>query len=132
MRGIGCKNAFFLFKFLDNLEYIFGKLQFTVKTHENLTDGEMKELMRYYAQGVDHRNYDCFVCCILSHGAENQLYGVNGRLIDIKALTSCFKARNCPTLKTKPKLFFIQACQGKQKHSGKFLANFTKRFWYVV
>ena len=46
------------------------------------------------------------------------IYGVNGKFIDIKDLTSNFKAQRCPSLAGKPKLFFLQACQGRQKQQG--------------
>ena len=46
------------------------------------------------------------------------IYGVNGRFLEIKDLTSCFKAVQCPSLAGKPKLFFLQACQGRAKQQG--------------
>jgi len=61
-------------------------------------------------------DYSCFVLCILSHGSENKVYGTDGSgasgAIDISDITSLFNASNCPGLAGKPKLFFIQACQG--------------------
>ena len=59
------------------------------------------------------------------------IYGVNGRFLEIKDLTSCFKAVRCPSLAGKPKLFFLQACQGRAKQQGKdviYVDQLTKHF----
>ncbi|XP_041474156.1 uncharacterized protein LOC121422962 isoform X2 [Lytechinus variegatus] len=61
---------------------------------------------------MDHSEYDCFVCVILSHGSKGCVYGTDGRQIQIDALTGLFRGEYVPTLLDKPKLFFIQACQG--------------------
>jgi len=63
----------------------------------------------------DHQRYSGFVCCILSHGAIGAIYGTDGRTVLIKDLTVFFKASICPSLCGKPKMFFIQACQGTEK-----------------
>ncbi len=55
---------------------------------------------------------------LLSAGMFGGIYGVNGRFLEIKDLTSVFKAVQCPSLAGKPKLFFLQACQGKSKQRG--------------
>lgn len=64
----------------------------------------------------DHSNMDCFVCFILSHGEKGKIKGVDNELVNIKDLLSCFSGSNCPSLAGKPKLFFIQACQGSVGH----------------
>ncbi|XP_063951666.1 uncharacterized protein LOC129256981 isoform X1 [Lytechinus pictus] len=61
---------------------------------------------------MDHSEYDCFVCVILSHGSKGCVYGTDGRQIQIDALTGLFRGEYVPSLLDKPKLFFIQACQG--------------------
>ncbi|XP_013381129.1 caspase-8 [Lingula anatina] len=101
-----------------NLHYVFSKLKFTVKVYKDLTDQEITRTMVDAAYNIDHSTYDCFVCCILSHGQLGSVYGVNGRLVLIKDITNCFKANLCTSLAGKPKLFFIQACQGKDKQEG--------------
>mgnify|MGYP000411578219 CR=1 FL=1 len=70
------------------------------------------------AHNVDHNGFDCFVCCVLTHGVLNHLYGANGMLVSVKDLTSTFQSNRCPTLAGKPKLFFLQACQGRDKMGG--------------
>ena len=78
----------------------------------------MIDLMHYIARKKDHENYDCFVCCVLSHGAIGSVYAADGREVAIKELTQPFKSVLCTGLRGKPKLFFIQACQGKEKQPG--------------
>nr|APY24037.1 caspase 8 [Corbicula fluminea] len=101
-----------------SLQYIFEKLGFIVRRRDNMKETEMMSYLIDIAHNVDHRNFDCFVCCILTHGVLGYLYGSNGRLISIKDLTATFQANRCQTLAGKPKLFFIQACQGRDKMEG--------------
>jgi len=58
-----------------------------------------------------------FVLCILSHGSQGSIYGTDGEEIEIDKIMEQFDGKNCPALKDKPKLFFIQACQGR-KYNG--------------
>ena len=108
--------------FSATLKDTFEKLDFIVEMHENLTDTDMMQLLVNVAHNVDHKDYDCLVCCILSHGVLNHLYGTNGRLVAIRDLTSVFQSNRCPSLAGKPKLFFLQACQGRDKMAGKVIA----------
>ena len=108
-----------LFFVVDNLQYIWTKLDFHVEKFYNLSETEIMRTLAHYAFKVDHTQFDCFVCCVLTHGMCGGIYGVNGRFLEIKDLTSCFKAVQCPSLAGKPKLFFLQACQGRAKQQGK-------------
>ena len=60
----------------------------------------------------NHSAYDCFVCCILSHGNLGKVYGSDGVAVEIKDLTDAVKPARCGSLTGKPKVFIIQACQG--------------------
>ena len=106
------------FCFSGNLEYIFKKLYFKIERYENLTSTEMVRTMMQYSMNEEHERYDCLVCCVLTHGEEGQVFGCDGKLIRIQDLLNPFKAVSCPGLRGKPKLFFIQACQGKAKQPG--------------
>ena len=55
----------------------------------------------------DHSDADCFVCAILSHGEEGEVYGTNGKL-KIEKIVGMFKGDVCESLVEKPKIFFIQ------------------------
>lgn len=94
---------------------MFDKLGFLPRVYDDLTADQIQASLIDVAFKTDHSKYDCLVCCILSHGASGKLYGTDGRLIEIKEITGFFKGGICQTLRGKPKLFFIQACQGKEK-----------------
>ncbi|XP_010147130.1 PREDICTED: caspase-8-like [Eurypyga helias] len=112
---------------------VFSWLQFETVEHMDLEAYEMYAKVKEYSK-KDHSNMDCFVCFIFSHGEENKIKGVDHEFINIKDLLSCFSGSNCPSLAGKPKLFFIQACQGfavhpavtvKEDASGHFEADAT-------
>ncbi|XP_010862889.2 caspase-8 isoform X1 [Esox lucius] len=54
---------------------------------------------------------DVFICCVLSHGVDRGIYGTDGQVLPTNDLLLPFTPSNCPDLKEKPKLFFIQACR---------------------
>lgn len=92
-----------------NLENIFGKiLQFDVEVHDDLTSGQMEEVMQSEAAN-DHSNCDCFGVAILTYeDKEGVLYGFDCA-ISIDRLLEPIK--KCESLYGKPKLCFIQACK---------------------
>ncbi|KAF8796291.1 caspase-3-like isoform X2 [Argiope bruennichi] len=83
------------------------------------TDLKCKEVERELSKvgKEDHSNYSCFVCCILSHGEQGILYGSDGHY-KTEHVFSPFRGDACPSLAGKPKIFFIQACQGDRLDSG--------------
>ncbi|NWZ51212.1 CASPA protein, partial [Haliaeetus albicilla] len=102
-----CKDA-------GELERVFTWLGLDVRTYTDLTSQEIKDLMRTWQRLQDHKDRDCFICCILSHGESGAIYGKDEELVSIRMIMSHFTAKQCPQLAEKPKLFFIQACQGKE------------------
>ncbi|XP_026647412.2 caspase-10 isoform X1 [Zonotrichia albicollis] len=100
-----CKDA-------EQLERVFTWLGMDVRTYTDLTSGEVINLMETWQRVPDHKDRNCFICCILSHGKSGAIYGTDEKLVSIRVLTSHFTAKQCPQLAAKPKLFFIQACQG--------------------
>ena len=89
----------------------------------NLTKKETIAVLRE-SQNLDHSDSDCFMFVISTHGLEMPNPRVKGKLdhvivcaddqlIYTSNILDLFSDRNCPTLKNKPKLFFIQACRGK-------------------
>lgn len=89
---------------------------------------------------MDHTNYNCFVVCILTHGSNGSMklmfiffFGkilkffsplfilvlhTKDKKFDTNKMFEFFTGTHCPTLVGKPKLFFIQACQGEMFDSG--------------
>ena len=58
-------NVFFV---VDNLQYIWTKLDFHVEKFYNLSETEIMRTLAHYAFKVDHTQFDSFVCCVLTHG----------------------------------------------------------------
>lgn len=71
--------------------------------------------MRGTARDQRQKEADCFVCVICSHGLSGGIVCVDDETIPLDEITSYFDAKNCPNLKGKPKVFFIQACMGSKE-----------------
>ncbi|NXL51130.1 CASP8 protein, partial [Podilymbus podiceps] len=99
------------------LRRVFSKLHFKIAEHRDLTAEEIRKIVNIY-RCEDHKDKDCFVCCILSHGKKGVIYGVDGQEIPIQELTTSFTGQNCRSLAGKPKVFFVQACQGDACQKG--------------
>ena len=56
----------------------------------------------------DLKNYNSLVVFVLSHGGLVTVSGHDGEQVNINQLQWPFRAQNCPDLKGKPKMFFIQ------------------------
>lgn len=99
---------------------MFQWLGFQVVVETNCESARMLSVVRELGRR-DHSHADCFVCCVLSHGKENGVHGVDGGVVAIKQLTGPFDGTECRSLAGKPKLFFIQACQGNREQSPVYL-----------
>lgn len=66
---------------------------------------------------ADHSEHDCLLISILSHGELGYIYAKDTHY-KLENIWSFFTAPRCPTLAGKPKLFFIQACQGDRLDGG--------------
>nr|XP_023698349.1 caspase-8-like isoform X1 [Paramormyrops kingsleyae]XP_023698350.1 caspase-8-like isoform X1 [Paramormyrops kingsleyae] len=104
----------------DNLSSVFSWLHFEVQKYQDLTATEILNTVNRFGTS-DHSSKDAFVCCILSHGEKGSVFGTDGQPILIQKITQPFKGSNCPSLAGKPKMFFIQACQGKSKQMGTYI-----------
>ncbi|XP_030236054.1 caspase-8 isoform X1 [Gadus morhua] len=98
---------------LVDLKHLFGLLECNLK---EWSDGRFTPLSRHRCIRLGHG--DAFVCCVLSHGDEDVVSGVDGKTLPIIDITSAFNGEHCPALIGKPKVFFIQACQGPNLHTG--------------
>ncbi|XP_074660329.1 caspase-3-like [Tubulanus polymorphus] len=104
---------------LDELCEVFNELKFKQNPIRNKKMQQMKEIMQAEAEHPIHKESDAFVCVILSHGcAGNKVYGTDGKTVGIDELVAPFKGDKCEALRGKPKLFFIQACQGVEEDPG--------------
>ena len=55
---------------------------------------------------------DSVICCLMSHGKLGVVLGKDDGEFQINSIYELLDPRNCPALKGKPKMIFIQACQG--------------------
>ncbi|KAM6434203.1 caspase-9 [Liasis olivaceus] len=106
------------------LEKRFRALHFEVLTKEDLTAEEIAQELQRLARR-DHSALDCCVVVVLSHGCESYhiqfpgaIFGTDGQRIAVQKVVSCFNGFHCPSLRGKPKLFFIQACGGEERDEG--------------
>ncbi|NWV00306.1 CASP9 protein, partial [Upupa epops] len=106
------------------LEKRFRALCFHLLTRRDLSAKEMVTELQKLARR-DHSALDCCVVVILSHGCQTShiqfpggVYGTDGIPIPIEKIVSYFNGSSCPSLRGKPKLFFIQACGGDQRDRG--------------
>lgn len=74
---------------------------------------------------ADHSDHDCILIAILSHGELGYIYAKDTHY-KLESIWGNFTAPKCPTLAGKPKLFFIQACQGDRLDGGIHLSNRTE------
>ncbi|KFU95306.1 Caspase-9, partial [Chaetura pelagica] len=106
------------------LEKRFRSLGFHILPRRDLTAQEMVSELQKLAQ-QDHTTLDCCVVVILSHGCQTShiqfpggVFGTDGKPIPIEKIVNYFNGSHCPSLRGKPKLFFIQACGGEQRDRG--------------
>uniref|UniRef100_A0A1B6DZR3 Caspase-1 n=1 Tax=Clastoptera arizonana TaxID=38151 RepID=A0A1B6DZR3_9HEMI len=100
----------------ENLKKTLINLGFEVRMYYDLTMEELDKVIEK-ASLFDHTDCDCLLMAVLSHGEQGILYAKN---VPYKndVLWMRFTADKCPTLAGKPKLFFIQACQGDKLDGG--------------
>ncbi|XP_016042508.1 caspase-10 [Erinaceus europaeus] len=96
------------------LSSIFKWLEFHVYKYDDVTKKKLAEILKEYQKDPGHEDRDCFVFCVLSHGTNGAVYTSDEAHISIREIMSHFTLQQCPGLAHKPKLFFIQACQGKE------------------
>ncbi|XP_027446597.1 caspase-10 isoform X3 [Zalophus californianus] len=98
----------------EHLRHVFEWLGFSVRVYDNVTKGHLDNVLQEYKCHPGHSDGDCFVFCVLTHGKFGAVYSSDGTLVPIQEIMSHFTAQQCPGLAHKPKLFFIQACQGEE------------------
>ncbi|KAJ4442899.1 hypothetical protein ANN_04492 [Periplaneta americana] len=95
----------------DRLSETFYSLGFTVRMVGNLTDTQLRDYVYTALKELVKPEHSCFVLCILSHGVEGAVYGINSIPVYVDDLKNLME--NCPNLLGKPKILIIQACQGQ-------------------
>ncbi|XP_041120796.1 CASP8 and FADD-like apoptosis regulator [Polyodon spathula] len=94
----------------DMLKHTFKTLHFQVILYKWLSLSDVCSLLKETARMREHRNSDCFVCCIISRGSSTKMIATEkeGPGIGFNTIKQLFTVEHCPDLSGKPKLFFIQ------------------------
>jgi len=100
----------------DNLRITLRQMDFEVKVYNDAPYKEIERILEELAS-ENHSDADCVLVAVLSHGELGILYS-SDQPYKPDMLWRQFSAEKCPTLAGKPKLFFVQACQGDQLDSG--------------
>ncbi|XP_072943933.1 caspase-1-like [Epargyreus clarus] len=108
----------------DNLAKVLKNLGFRITVLNNLKCEDINSYIRQTAD-MDHSENDCLVIAVLTHGEMGMLYAKDTHYKPDN-LWYYFTADKCPSLAGKPKLFFIQACQGDKLDGGVTLTNRTE------
>ncbi|KAL1518240.1 hypothetical protein ABEB36_001892 [Hypothenemus hampei] len=99
-----------------NFKDCLKSLGFDVQVFKDLNYMELDYQVKQVA-AMDHSNHDCLLIAILSHGEMGIVYAKDNPYKPDN-LWSLFTADKCPTLAGKPKMFFLQACQGDKLDAG--------------
>lgn len=91
-------------------------MDFDVKVYNDVPFKEIERVLEELAND-NHSDADCVLVAVLSHGEMGILYA-SDQPYKPDRLWGHFNAEKCPTLAGKPKLFFVQACQGDQLDMG--------------
>ncbi|XP_037084187.1 caspase-1-like [Pollicipes pollicipes] len=100
----------------DALAGVLRDLDFEVTVYNDLRKSELFAVLDKLST-EDHNDADCIVVCFLSHGDSGVLYTYD-EILKSDQLWARFTADRCPSLAGKPKIFFVQACQGDQLDGG--------------
>ena len=92
------------------------KLLYPPSKHASLVslDMDTKKAILSNCQIIDFSKYNCFMAFIMSHGNEKGIAGTDGNSVTAETLSSYITPKECKQLENKPKIFFIQACRGKE------------------
>ncbi|XP_056631159.1 caspase-1-like isoform X2 [Diorhabda carinulata] len=99
-----------------NLKECLIALGFDVHVFKDLNYSDI-ELHIKKAARMDHSDNDCLIISILSHGESGIIYAKDTPYKP-DHLWVQFTADRCPSLAGKPKIFFLQACQGDKLDGG--------------
>ena len=105
------------------LKSVFQWLKFVVKEHMNVRKSDLLRIINDTRQ-LDHRAYDAFVCCLMSHGHLGHIYSADRQPVGIlEDIARAFYPESCATLAGKPKIFLVQSCQISGTHNSACEAN---------
>lgn len=88
----------------------FNALRFEVRCHPFLSASSMMHELYEVARLKEHKDYDCFVCVLISRGDNQNIFCTDHVVpgFPLERVKNYFIGDKCPGLLGKPKLFFIQ------------------------
>jgi len=101
----------------DNLKTTLSDLGFHVEVYEDKTRGEIDTILTGVSK-ENHQDADCILVVVMTHGDSGELYDKEGEPYYLRQLVDNFRAEKSPSLAGKPKMFIIQACQGRKIDKG--------------
>jgi len=109
-------------------------LGFQVYVHHNVHKDELinpnNGIFNRFKQRFENANVDCCVVAVMSHGYENYIRmsdsmpspsrgEYTGNYVRVyEDVVYAFNNHNCPALSSKPKIFLLQSCRGKNRDKG--------------
>merc|ERR1712172_462282 len=104
----------------DDIERVLKKLDFDVDKYVEYTSTQIRGKLRKIADDKEEMNADsdCLLVVVLSHGDDDDKIAAQDKWYEDEDLWNPFLAENCPSLRGKPKLFFLNACRGDRKDKG--------------
>ncbi|KFW60837.1 Caspase-3, partial [Pygoscelis adeliae] len=99
----------------EKLSNILSRLNYKVKLMHNKTAKEIEDL---YQQESCCEHGEYFVSIISSHGKEGIIFGCDSKPVMLTRIFQILSSEKCPVLTKIPKIFFIQACRGKEFDQG--------------
>ncbi|XP_073927490.1 CASP8 and FADD-like apoptosis regulator isoform X2 [Castor canadensis] len=92
------------------LQHTFTSLGYEVHPFLYLHVSEIDRVLHQFACKPQHRDYDSFVCVLVSRGGSQSVFGVDQTQsgFSLDQIRRMFTGDVCPFLIGKPKLFFIQ------------------------
>ncbi|XP_018319384.1 caspase-8 isoform X2 [Agrilus planipennis] len=94
------------------LKETFKAFGFTVYIEKNKTHAEIITVIEQVVMKITDES-SLFVC-VLSHGTEGKVYGVNSIPVDVNKIKNSMCRKNLKNLREKPKILILQACQGSK------------------
>ncbi|XP_072025078.1 caspase-3-like [Amphiura filiformis] len=94
-----------------NMKHLFKELGYEITDNFNLAAEEIYTTVDHFVSELPQSASSVVV--LMSHGGVGFINGADGEVVEIKNIVEKFKPTNCPALANKPKLFFIQACRGR-------------------
>jgi hypothetical protein len=100
-------------KDVSDLCRLFRGLNYAVRPpYIDKTEADMRRLITKYATD-EYTSFGCLIIFIMSHGDKSKIISSDAEIIDLNEFITPLKEN--ASLKSKPKVFFIQACRGRAR-----------------